>query len=116
MNNAEGRKSRYLRDALPIRIGGLAANLARVSSFSKIDGARSAVTGLIEESKFFIEWTAIEHDLSTTVELIGIQRILANWHLNIDLIWRDSVKRNEIGDRAKKISDRLLLKSGLLDQ
>lgn len=116
MNNAEGRKQRYMSDALPIRIGGLAANLARVSSFSRIDGARSAVTGLIEESKFFIEWTAIEHDLSTTVELIDIQRLLANWQLNINLIWSDSVKRNEIGNHAKELSDKLLLKSGLLDQ
>ena len=116
MKNLDERKSRYLRDSLPIRMGGLASNLARVGSYSIHDGGKIVVIGLLEEAKYFIEWTANEYDLSTTVELVDIQRLLANWHLNIDSIWNDSAKRKEIGDHAKKISVRLLLKSGLLDQ
>lgn len=116
MNDIEGRKDRYMRGTLPIRMGGLAANLARVSSFSEIDGARVAVIGLIEESKYFIEWTALEYDISTTVELIDIQRLLAKWHFNIDRIWNDATRRKEIGNKSKELSDKLLTKSGLLDQ
>lgn len=116
MNNIAGRKDRYTRDSLPVRIGGLAANLLRLSSFSKIDGAKGAVVGLIEESKYFIEWTAAEFDLATTVDLIDIQRILSKWHLDIDSIWNDPEKRDAFGKRAGEISDKLLLKSGVLDQ
>ena len=116
MNDLEGRKNRFMQDTLAIRIGGLAANLARVSSFSKFDSAKKAVSGLIEESQYFIEWTATEYDLSMTVELVGIQRLLAKWNSTIDLIWNDTDKRGEISDRAKEISNQLLLKTGLLNQ
>ena len=34
MKNLEAIQERYLRDPLPVRLGGLAANLARVESFS----------------------------------------------------------------------------------
>lgn len=116
MNDIEGRKARYLRDGLPIRMGGLAANLARVSSFSKIDKAKAAVVGLIVESEHFIEWTALEYDLPTTIELLDIQRVLARWNLTIDSIWSDSAKRKSVGSEAQEISERLLSKTGLLDQ
>src|SRR6185503_15823762 len=70
MNNLAQIKERYLRDSVSIRLGGLAANLARVKSFSKNDQNQDAVFNLFEESKFFIEWTASETKLETTVELI----------------------------------------------
>lgn len=116
MKNADERRNRYLRDTLPIRMGGLAANLARVNSFAVHPGGKDAVAGLIEESKYFIEWTAIEFDISTATELVGIQRRLAQWHRNIDSIWKDENLRLAIGLEAKDISNRLLAKSGLLNQ
>ena len=116
MKNIDERKSRYLLDSLPISMGGLAANLARVGSFAEHVGAKVAVIGLIEESKYFIEWTAIEFDILTTTELVDLQRRLALWHRTIDVIWEDDTKRLEIGSQAKEISTRLLAKSGLLNQ
>lgn len=47
----------YLRDELPTRLGGLAANLARIKSFSSHPADRELVESLLEESKFFIEWS-----------------------------------------------------------
>lgn len=116
MNNIDERKNRYLQDGLRVRMGGLAANLARVGSFSGHDRAKVAVIGLLEESKYFIEWTAAEYDISTAAELIDIQRLLAKWQRSIDSIWNDSLKRAEIGSLANEISNRLLAKSGLLNQ
>ncbi len=48
-------RDRYLRDEFPVRLGGLAANLARIKSFSDHPDHRDAVESLLEESKFFIE-------------------------------------------------------------
>ena len=53
-------RERYLRDDLPVRLGGLAANLSRIKSFAAHDASRDAIESLIAESKFFIEWTAAE--------------------------------------------------------
>ncbi|HEX4949544.1 MAG TPA: hypothetical protein VFZ34_22905 [Blastocatellia bacterium] len=53
MNNKAAIKEQYLRDPLPIRLGGLAANLARVQSFSEHPKNRDVVKNIVEESKFF---------------------------------------------------------------
>ena len=60
MINAQAKKERFLRDPIPVRLGGLAANLARVDSFSQNPANQAAVFDLFEESKYFIEWTAAE--------------------------------------------------------
>jgi len=59
-----------MRDSLSIRIGGIAANLLRIKSFSGHSGHNSAVAKLIDESKFFIEWTAPEADITVVAELV----------------------------------------------
>jgi hypothetical protein len=66
-------KERYLRDDLPVRLGGLAANLSRIKSFSANDAGRAAVESLIDESKMFIEWTAAQAEVSTAEKLIDLQ-------------------------------------------
>lgn len=51
-------RERYLRDDHSTRLGGLAANLARVHSFASNRGHLQAVEDLIVESEHFIEWLA----------------------------------------------------------
>ena len=63
-------RERYLRDDLPIQLGGLAANLSRIKSFASHDANREAVESLLEESKFFIEWIAPEAEIDTAAELV----------------------------------------------
>ncbi len=60
MRDVRDIKDRYLRDPIPIRLGGIAANLGRVDSFSTNSANRDAVFRLLDESKWFIEWTAAE--------------------------------------------------------
>ncbi|TXT23563.1 MAG: hypothetical protein FD131_5196 [Rhodocyclaceae bacterium] len=53
---SEPVRQRFLRDPLPIRLGGLAADLARIASFSENPANRHAVASLLEEGKYFAEW------------------------------------------------------------
>jgi hypothetical protein len=46
----------YFRDNLPVRLGGLAANLSRIKSFPAHDASPEVVESIINESKFFMVW------------------------------------------------------------
>ena len=115
MRNWENLKQRYLRDELPIRLGGIAANLARVKSFSKNIAHSDLVVSLIDESKRFIEWTANDADIDTAGELVELQIQLALWQLRWTKIWADQEQRMEVAAQAQIWSDRILARSGLLD-
>ena len=100
MNNSEKIRERYLRDALPVQLGGLAANLARIRSFSHHHEHKYVVDNLIDESKHFIEWSAPGAELGIQVDLVELQLILARWHLRLDRIWNEPSQRAKIADVA----------------
>lgn len=108
-------QTRYLRDALPVRLGGLAANLSRIASFSRNVNNHDAVASLLDESKHFIEWTAWEAEIETAAQLVELQVQLARWQRNLNQIWPDPDKRPLLGEQAQAWSDRVLKLSGLLD-
>jgi hypothetical protein len=114
MSNLEQRRSRYLQDALPIRLGGLAANLSRIASFSKHDGASDVVSSILLESRWFIEWTAPELEIIKAAELVKLQIQLARWDLESRQNWHDEAWRNMLAENAKQGSQRILEMSGLL--
>lgn len=114
MNNEIAIKERFLRDPLPIRLGGLAANLARVQSFSDHPKNRDVVKNIVEESKFFIEWTAPETTIETQVELVALQRQLSLWHYGWNVLWADETLREAVAVKAGYWSQRVLEASGLL--
>lgn len=116
MKNWSSIRERYLRDDLPIRLGGLAANLGRIKSFSMHDASREPVESLIDESKFFIEWTASEAETHTAAELVELQIQLALWQHNWATIWPDSAKRNQMAEASGAWSKRVLELSGLLNR
>lgn len=107
-------RERYLRDELPIRLGGLAANLARIKSFSTHATNYEVVESLLDESKFFIEWTAIDADLNTAAELVELQIQLARWQRTWASIWADPTQRLNIVEQSRLWSERVLAMSGLL--
>lgn len=107
-------RERYLRDKLPVRLGGVAANLARVKSFSDHPDHRDVVESLLDESKHFIEWTAPEAELSLQVELVELQLQLARWQRSWSDIWADPVRRRAVADQARAWSEQVLKRSGLL--
>jgi ribosomal protein L29 len=115
MRNWEALKKRYLRDELPIRLGGIASNLARIKTLSKNIAHSDTVVSLVEESKIFIEWTANDADIDTAGELVELQIQLALWQLRWTKIWADPAQRMEVAEQAQIWSDRILERSGLLD-
>lgn len=107
-------QERYLRDALPVRLGGLAANLSRIKSFAAHEASRDAVESLIDESKYFIEWTAAETVVEVSAELVGLQVQLARWQCQWIQIWLDPVRRGQVAEASGVWSKRVLELSGLL--
>jgi len=108
-------KQRYLQDNVPTRLGGLAANLARIKSFARREENFNVVNSLIEESKFFIEWTAMALEINETVELVELQREMARWHYNLTMLWANAQKRSALSEQAGVWSQRVLNISGLLN-
>lgn len=109
------RRERYLRDPLPVRLGNLASNLARIGSFSNHPGMGEAAGKALDESISFIEWTAGDADLSLQAELMELQRLLARWREERIEIWNDPERRNEVAAQASVWSKRILESSGLLN-
>ena len=107
-------QERYMRDDLPVRLGGLAANLSRIKSFSANDASRDVVESLIDESKMFIEWTAAQAEINTAEKLVELQIQLALWQLQWGTIWNDSLKRKQIAEQSNVWSKQVLEMSGLL--
>lgn len=107
-------RERYLRDNLAIRLGGLAANLSRIKSFASHTANREAVESVLEESKFFIEWTAPETDIDIAAEMVELQIQLARWQRGWANIWADPALRREVAEQSGTWSKRLLALSGLL--
>jgi len=107
-------RDRYLRDSIPVRLGGLAANLRRIKSFATQDKSHDAVASLIQESKYFIEWTASETHIETAAQLIELQVQLARWQHNWSQIWTDPRRRQDVAEQSLAWSDRVLALSGLL--
>src|SRR5689334_25289015 len=114
MPNYELIRERYLRDAIPTRLGGLAANLRRISAFARQETGREVVASLIDESKHFIEWTAREAQLDTAAELVTLQVQLARWQTRWPDTWLDQQQRADVGEQARRWSDRVLQLSGIL--
>lgn len=107
-------RERYMRDELPVRLGGLAANLSRIKSFSANDASRETVASLIDESKMFIEWTAAQAEIPTAALLVDLQVQLARWQLAWDRIWMDTAERKQFAEQSANWSKQVLEMSGLL--
>jgi hypothetical protein len=116
MRDLTEKKSRYLRDDLTIRLGNLASNLAHISSFAKMAKNPNAVEKLLDESIFFIEWTAAEAELDMAAELVQLQVQLSGWYHQ----WKDDqtnpVALSKITQQSRVWSDRVLDLSGLLQK
>ncbi|MGH9760571.1 MAG: hypothetical protein ACREAC_06975 [Blastocatellia bacterium] len=116
MKNQDAIRERYQRDPLPVRLGGLAANLARIESFSTHPDHREVVQGLVDESKLFIEWAAPDAAPQLQTELLELQRQLAQWHRNWRGIWDDPAERAAVAKTAGAWSRSVLERSGVLDR
>lgn len=116
MINREQKKQRYLRDPLPVRLAGLAADLARISSSARRASGSASVIEMLEESQYFIEWTAAEAEPEIAAELVDMQRLIALWRKAWPEAQQSVTQRTLLSVQAKKWSDQVLELSGLLEQ
>ncbi len=114
MTRLDAVRERYMRDGLEIRLGGLAANLARLASFSGRMKHHGSVEYLLEESKWFIEWIVPDATPEIQAELVGLQIQLAVWHRAWQQGRMEGDRLDEMIAQAHAWSDRLLERSGLL--
>ena len=106
---SEQIRQRFLRDPLPVQLGGLAADLARIASFSDNPKNATAVASLLEEGKYFAEWIAPVASLDTQALLADVQRMLASWEQQ----WRRGAPVPAMQVEAARKSEELLAVAGL---
>ena len=112
-------RERYMQDGLPVRLGGLAANLMRIGSVAVASvadhpGNRHVVDSLLEESKFFIEWTVPDTSIDKQEALVELQIGLALWQLRWYPDSNDPVKRAHLVQEVRAWAAQVLEMSGLL--
>jgi hypothetical protein len=114
--NLEHRREKYLRQPMPRRLGNLASNLNRISSYSNGSFSKENIYELIRESQHFAEWTVEGASLELTLSIVDMQRQLAKWKLHWDEVWLDEDRKSQMQKQAKFWSDKMIEHSGLLEE
>jgi len=114
MKDLSAIQARYVRDPLPVRLGGLAADMARIASFSQNPANLAPVADLMREAAHFIEWCAPESDVEIQMTLLELQRHLARWRMQLSQRLPDPTWRDQVIAGARGWSQRVLEMSELL--
>ena len=99
-------RERFLRETPERRLGNLASDLLRLSSWLRMRRDDGAIVDLIREIAWMIEWSGDP----ATEELVNMQRELCRWRRIRPL---DSV-RSVLSLRASLMSEQVLAMSGLI--
>jgi len=97
-----------MQDSLDKRLGGIAANLTRITSFSVNPQNWQAVQTMLEETEFFIEWTAPDAHLNVQTFLVEVQIQLALWHRNWPTIYTEIHNREKLQQWSRLVSEKVL--------
>ncbi len=100
-------RERFVRDASGVRMGNLASDLLRLGQWVRMQRPDGAVTDLMREIAWMMEWTGE----SATEELANMQREICRWRR----IWPVEAARSLLALRAQQMSDRILTMSGLVE-
>ena len=108
MKNHERIRERYLRDPLPLRLAGLAADLSRVSSSARRATGGAAAAAMLEESQYLIEWTAAEAQAEVAEELVNLQVLIALWRRAWPEAQHSPLPRRLLAVQAKQWADQVM--------
>lgn len=108
MKNKERIRQRFLQDTLPVRLAGLAADLSRVSSSARRATGSEATLAMLEESQYFIEWTAAEVAPEVGEELVNLQVMLALWRRAWPEAEKSQTQRTLLSVQSKQWADRVM--------
>ena len=115
MTDTAAIRERFMRDPVPVRLGGLAANLARIRSFSEPPGHFEAVRQLIGESRMFVDLLVQDAGAELAAELCRLRDCLIWWEQG----WPEIARRPDavaaLSVEAGQWSKRVLERSGLLN-
>ena len=115
MRNPLKIRDRFMRDSVPVRIGGIAANLSRIRSFSQDLDSCETVRELIEETKCFIDWISPDPTMTSNASsaLKELAEVLARWEVTCRTGWSVDHNRITISRDAGEWAQRVLQVSGL---
>ena len=105
MKDISRLRDRFQRDGLDRRLGNIASNLLRLSSWLQMGRDPQVTVDLMQETAGMIEWTGDD----ATEDLVNIQREICRWRR----IWPLEPARHLLAFRARQMSDRVLESSGL---
>ena len=108
MKAMEGHSARYLRQPQPARMGNLASDLMRLSSWVRGRWKDDRILDLMNQ----VAWMIEQNPEFASEELANMQREICRWRS----IWPLEPARSLLAFRARVMSDRILELSGLLDQ
>ena len=108
-------RDRYMRDSLPVRIGGIAANLSRIRSFSQDFDSCETVSDLIGETKCFIDWIKPDPTMTSDASsaLTELAEDLDRWENTCRAAWSTEHNRLAISREAGEWAQHVLQLSGL---
>jgi hypothetical protein len=110
----EQLRERFLRDPLPLRLGGLAATLGRISSSARKSTDPNIVANLLDEAKHLIEWTAADTEPETAAELVQMQTMITLWQRAWAEASQNPKQRLLLSVQAKGWSDKAVNFTGLV--
>jgi len=115
MNNLVEIQRRFLREGPKMRLGHLASDLSRVASFIEMGTDGKAVKAVMEEGKFFAEWTAEKVDLEIQILLAEIQCFLAQKESEWDVSFKMDSWRQDVIRQVRNWSQELLQRAGFIE-
>jgi hypothetical protein len=89
MNNWNEAELAFRCERLSVRLERLAQNFLQMAKLSQDAVNADRVLPIVQESKSFLELTAIDLDVDSAFELAQMQRQLSRWHLHWGEIWAD---------------------------
>jgi hypothetical protein len=89
MNNWNEAELAFRCERLAVRLERLAQNFSQMAQLSQDVVNADRVLAIVQESKSFLELTAIDLDVDSAFELAQMQRQLSRWHLHWGEIWVD---------------------------
>jgi hypothetical protein len=113
MNNWTVAQVAFRCERLSVRMEGLAQNFGRIAALSADGIDAETILAIVQESKAYIELTAIDLDVDSAFELAQIQRQLSRWHLHWLDIWASDVSRSELSTLAQLWADRIRELAGI---
>jgi hypothetical protein len=107
MRDLSRLRERYLRDESQVRLGNVASELLRLSQWVQMRRRDEEIVDLMREIAWCMEWVGD----GATAELADMRREICRWRR----AWPAESARSILALRAKRMSERVLELSGMIE-